>query len=130
MKFKTGNAELTDEGKEPLKGVKEFLDQKDYITTLRVEGQSGNSMAESVSQTLTEKRALSVCKWLVENGVDCKRLIAVGFGSTKPVASNDDPIGKAQNSRIEFIPAALKDKAIGGRPLDGGGVVAGDPCNL
>jgi len=127
--FKTGNAGLTDEGKEVLMQVKEFLVQKDYITSLRVEGHTDNSIAESESQTLTEKRALAVCKWLVENGIDCKRLIAVGFGSTKPVASNDNPVDKAQNRRMEFIPAALRGKAIGGMPLDGGGVVAGDPCN-
>ena len=127
--FQMGSAELTEEGKEALIPVKEFLIQKDYITTLRVEGHSDNSLAESVNQTLTEKRALSVCKWLVENGIDCKRLIAVGFGSTKPVASNDDPMGKSQNRRIEFIPVAIKGKAIGGMPLDGGAVGAGDPCN-
>jgi OOP family OmpA-OmpF porin len=127
--FKTGSAELSDEGKEALKPVKEFLSQKDYITTLRVEGHTDNSGVESTNQKLSEQRALAVCKWLVENGIDCKRLIAVGFGSTKPVASNDDPMGKAQNRRMEFIPAALRGKAIGGNPLDGGGVVAGDPCN-
>ena len=127
--FKTGSDELTDEGKEALIPVKEFLAQKDYITTLRVEGHTDNSVAVSAGQVLTEKRALAVCKWLVENGIDCKRLIAVGFGTTKPIASNDNPIDKAQNRRIEFIPAALRGKAIGGMPLDGGGVVAGDPCN-
>src|SRR6185295_16959843 len=68
--FKTGSAELTDEGKAALIPVKEFLLQKDYITTLRIEGHSDNSLAESASQTLTEKRALTVCKWLVENGID------------------------------------------------------------
>jgi len=127
--FKTGSAELTDEGKEALKSVKEFLLQKDYITTLRVEGHTDNSGVESNNQKLSEQRAFAICKWLVENGIDCKRLIAVGFGSTKPIASNDDPIGKAQNRRIEFIPAALRGKAIGEMPLDGGGSVAGDPCN-
>ncbi len=127
--FKTGSAELTDEGKEALMQVKEFSIQKDYITALRVEGHSDNSLTESAIQTLTEKRALTVCKWLVENGIDCKRLIAVGFGSTKPIAANDSAENKVQNRRIEFIPAALRGKAIGGMPLDGGGVVAGDPCN-
>ena len=126
--FKPGSAELTDDGKEALKPVKEFLTQKDYITTLRVEGHTDNSGVETTNQKLSEQRALSVCKWLVENGIDCKRLIAVGFGSTKPIASNDDPMGKSQNRRMEFIPAALRGKAIGGDPLDGGGVVAGDPC--
>lgn len=129
VSFKTGSAELTDEGKKALKSVKEFLIQKDYITTLRVEGHSDNSALESTNQPLTEKRALSVCKWLVENGIECKRLIAIGFGSTKPVAANDTAENRAQNRRIEFIPAALRGKAIGGLALDGGGVVAGEPCN-
>ena len=127
--FKTGSDELTDEDKEALIAVKEFLVQKDYVTTLRVEGHSDNTLTETSNQTLTEKRALSVCKWLIANGIDCKRLVAVGFGSTKPIAPNDNPGNKAQNRRIEFIPAALKGKAIGGMPLDGGGVVSGDPCN-
>jgi len=127
--FNTGSAELTDEGKEALLEVKEFLVQKDYITTLRVEGHTDNSGAEAANQTLTEKRALAVCKWLVANGIDCKRLVAVGFGSTKPIAANDNPMNKAQNRRIDFIPAAIHGKAIGGTPLDGSGVVAGDPCN-
>ena len=127
--FKTGSAELTDDGKEALKPVKEFLSQKDYISTLRVEGHSDNANAESVNQKLSEQRALAICKWLVENGIDCKRLIAVGFGSTKPIAANDSAENKALNRRIEFIPAAMRGKAIGGMPLDGGGVIAGDPCN-
>ena len=67
--FKTGSAELSDEGKNALKPVKEFLIQKDYITTLRVEGHADNTTAESTNQALTEQRALSVCKWLVENGI-------------------------------------------------------------
>ena len=127
--FKTGSEELTDEGKEVLAQVKEFLVQKDYVTTLRVEGHSDNNGTETANQSLSEKRAFAVCKWLIENGVDCKRLIAVGFGSTKPVASNDTPGDQAQNRRIEFIPAAMRGKAIGGMPLDGGGKVAGDLCN-
>jgi len=126
--FKTGTAELTDEGKEALVSVKDFLIQKDYVTTLRVEGHSDNDAIERDNQALTEKRALAVCKWLIENGIDCKRLIAVGFGSTKPIASNDTPGDKAKNRRTEFIPAALRGKTIGGMPLDGGGIVAGDPC--
>ena len=127
--FKTGSSELTDEGKEALKPVKEFLTQKDYVTSLRVEGHTDNSNAETTNQSLSEQRALAICIWLVENGVDCKRLIPVGFGSTKPVAANDNAENKAKNYRMEFIPAAIRGKAIGGLPLDGGGMTAGDPCN-
>jgi OOP family OmpA-OmpF porin len=117
--FKTGSAELTDEGKTALLPVKEFLVQKDYITTLRVEGHTDNTNAESANQKLSEQRAFAVCKWLVENGIDCKRLIAVGFGSTKPIAANDNIENRAKNRRMEFIPAATRGKAIRVMPLDG-----------
>ena len=127
--FKTGSAELTEEGKLALNPVKEFLTQKDYITSFRVEGHTDNSNAESLNQKLSEQRALSVCRWLVENGIDCKRLIAVGFGSTKPLAANDSAENRAMNRRMEFIPAAIRGKAIGEMPVEGGGVIAGDPCN-
>ncbi len=128
VSFKTGSAELTDEGKEALIQLKDFLTAKDYITTLRVEGHSANDGTEEINQLLTEKRSLAVCKWLIENGIDCKRLIAVGFGSTKPIADNTSPMGKAENRRMEFVMAALRGKEIGGMPLDGGGKVAGDVC--
>ena len=72
---------------------------------------------------------MSVSRALVRRGVDCKRLIPVGFGSSKPVAFEATPEGKAQNQRIEMVNAQLRGIAIGGMPADGGGRVAGDPCS-
>lgn len=126
--FKTGTSELTDEGKEALKPVKDFLMAKDYITLMRVEGHSDNNGNESATQKLTEQRALTVCRWLVANGIECKRLLPVGFGSMKPVASNTTPEGKAANRRMVFALAALRGRLIGGMPADGGGLTAGDVC--
>ena len=126
--FKTGKADLTDEGKEALKPVREYLLAKDYITLLRVEGHTDNAGKAADLQTLSEQRALSVCRWLTANGIDCKRLIPVGFGATKPIADNNTPEGKASNRRMTFAFAALRGNLIGGMPADGGGKVAGDPC--
>ena len=126
--FKSGTSELTDEGKEALKPVKDFLVAKTYVTLMRVEGHSDNGGATADMQKLTEQRAVAVCRWLVANGIDCKRLIAVGFGSNKPIESNDTPGGKAANRRMVFALAALRGNMIGGMPADEGGVVAGDIC--
>jgi len=126
--FKTGSAELTDVGKEALKPVKEFLLAKEYISVMRVEGHADNSGKATDLQQLTEQRALSVCRWLTANGIDCKRLIPVGFGNTKPIGDNNTPEGKAANRRMTFAVASLNGKMIGGMPADGGGKVAGDPC--
>ena len=118
--FKNGTAELTIENQKALQDVKDFLNEKKYVSLMRIEGHfEGNHQN---TQALSEKRALSVCKWLITQGIDCKRLISVGFGNTKPNGAN--------NTRISFVIAALKDKLIGGMPADGGGQIAGDPCKI
>lgn len=125
--FKAGTDEILEESEEPLWVVVDYLEAKTYITLMRVEGHTDDG-DPAKSQDLSERRALAVARWLVKHGVDCKRLIAVGFGSTKPVAANDSPEGKAKNRRMEFVNASLRGKPIGGMPVDGGGKVAGDPC--
>jgi OmpA-OmpF porin, OOP family len=126
--FETGTNKLKPESEASLMHIKQFLDAKTYITLLRIEGHSDNNGLAAANQTLTEKRALTIAKWLVTKGIDCKRLLPVGFGDTKPIAENTTPEDKAQNRRIEIRMAAMRGKAIGGMPLDGGGRVAGDSC--
>lgn len=124
--FKTGIAEILPESEETLKNVKAYLDEKLFITTLRIEGHvSGDNAAEN--QTLSEGRAMAIAKWLAKAGIDCKQLVAVGFGNTKPVvdATSTD---KALNTRTVFAVAALRGHPLGGMTADGGGKVAGDVC--
>ena len=124
--FKTASAELTKESDEALLIIKQYLDEKPYITLLRVEGHTNNATANA--QNLSEKRALAICQKLVSLGIDCKRLIAVGFGETKPIAENSTAEGRAKNTRITFVNIALRDRLIGGIPADGGGVMTGKLC--
>lgn len=126
--FETGSARLKPESDGVLKHIAGFLAAKAYVSRLRIEVHSDSDGAPDANQTLTEQRALAVARALVGHGVDCKRLIAVGFGGTKPVAANDTPAGKAQNRRTEARIAELRGRAIGGMPIDGGGKVAGDAC--
>ncbi len=126
--FETAADKLKDESAAALEIIKNYLTDKSYISLLRVECHTDNTGNENTNQILSEKRALAVCKALVKMGVDCKRLIAVGFGSTKHVADNSTLMGKAQNRRVSFINAALRDHPIGSMPVDGGGKVAGDTC--
>jgi len=126
--YNTGKATLKTESAAAIARVAAYLEAKTYISTLRIEVHSDSMGSDEANQKLTEARSLEVAKALIAKGVDCKRLIAVGFGETKPAADNDTPEGKAANRRTLFVNAALRGKAIGGMPLDGGGVVAGDPC--
>ncbi len=127
--FKAGSDKLQPESTAALEIIKLYLTDKSYISLLRVECHTDNSGDAATNQLLTEKRALAVCIKLIELGVDCKRLIAVGFGGTKPVADNSTPNGKAENRRVSFINVSLRGRAIGGMPVDGGGKIAGDICN-
>ncbi|PTQ89250.1 OmpA family protein [Agitococcus lubricus] len=125
--FIAHTAELTPESRDSLLAIKSFLEQKTYITTLRIEGHVVLTN-EAENLALSQARALAIGQGLVAVGVDCQRLVAVGFGSTKPIALNSTPEGRAENNRIVFAVAALRNRAIGGMPLEGLGVNAGELC--
>lgn len=126
--FETGTAKLKPESDEVLAYVARYLEAKPDITLLRVEGHSDNEGPAGAAQKLTEARSLAVARWLVAKGIDCKRLVAVGFGPNKPVTDNSTPEGRAANRRVVFANAMLRGRAIGGMPTDGGGNPAGDAC--
>lgn len=127
--FKTGTAELDEAAsRDSLVLIKEYLTAKAYISKLRVEGHTDKAGESAANQKLSERRALAVCQWLKAKGVECKRLLAVGFGDTKPVAANSSAEGRAQNRRITVVNAELRGFAIGGLPVDGGGKLAGEVC--
>lgn len=120
--FEKGSAKLSRESEAALGNIKKYLDDKSYISLLRVEGHVDGS--GDANQSLSEARANAVCHWLVSKGIDCKRLLPVGFADTKPVSYESNVL----NTRITFVNAELRGRAIGGMPVDGGGKVAGDAC--
>lgn len=66
-----------------------------------IEGHTDSDGSNALNQTLSENRAGAVKTFLVENGIATERLTSIGFGETKPVASNKTAKGKAQNRRVE-----------------------------
>ena len=67
-----------------------------------IEGHTDADGEDGSNQTLSEKRAQAVVDYLVKAGLSASRFTAVGYGSTRPVATNDSNEGKAQNRRIDF----------------------------
>ena len=43
-------------------------------------------------------------EWLIQAGIDSKRLSATGLGEARPIASNDSPEGRERNRRVELKP--------------------------
>jgi OOP family OmpA-OmpF porin len=106
--FETGTNELTAESEGPLRQLERYLAAKPAITLLRIEGHTDGDGDPAALQALSEARALAVARRLVALGVSCKRLLPVGFGSTKPVAAEDTPAGKAALSSLrETLPRSF-----------------------
>jgi len=73
-----------------------------------VEGHTDSVGGEAMNMRLSQRRAEAVRDFLVSKGVSPDRLEAIGFGPTKPIASNKTARGKAQNRRTEFRIVALE----------------------
>jgi len=127
--FETNSDVIRPESEPVLQIVQDYMEQEEEVTKLRIEGHTDGDGDDKANMDLSKRRAMSVSRWLVGRGTSCKRLVPVGFGETKPIASNATPEGKGQNRRTEFVNAERKRKAIGGKPIDGGGTAAGDSCS-
>ncbi|HRP96966.1 MAG TPA: OmpA family protein [Rhodocyclaceae bacterium] len=77
-------------------------------TLVRIEGHTDSTGSAAYNQTLSENRAQSVGSYLMQRGVDGRRVDMVGYGFTRPIADNNTDWGRAQNRRVEvlIIPAA------------------------
>jgi outer membrane protein OmpA-like peptidoglycan-associated protein/tetratricopeptide (TPR) repeat protein len=72
--------------------------------TLKIEisGHTDNIGSLEYNQKLSDDRAKSVVNYLVGEGIDTSRLISVGYGFAKPIASNSTSQGRQLNRRTEF----------------------------
>jgi len=58
---------------------------------------------DAYNQGLSERRAKAVVNHLVSQGIDQNRLSRIGFGETKPIASNKTQKGRETNRRVEIL---------------------------
>ena len=73
-------------------------------TSFLIEGHTDSTGDAAHNMDLSKRRAEAVKSVLVSQfGIDAARLTTAGLGSTKPVASNNTPQGKAENRRVEFV---------------------------
>lgn len=70
--------------------------------TVEIQGHTDSYGSDSYNQNLSERRAQSVKKELVNQGVNSKRLSTVGFGESQPIADNTSDEGRAYNRRVMY----------------------------
>lgn len=90
---------------------KESLSVLDQVVTvlsghlnykLNVNGHTDNLGDAAENLALSQDRAASVKKYLVSKGLAESRIVATGYGDTKPIADNATAEGKGKNRRVEF----------------------------
>jgi outer membrane protein OmpA-like peptidoglycan-associated protein len=76
---------------------------QEYPTmTIELSSHTDSKGSDEYNQRLSQMRAQSVVEYLVQNGVVKSRLVAQGYGETRPIASNDSDDGRQLNRRTEF----------------------------
>jgi len=69
---------------------------------IEISGHTDTIGSDDTNLELSRRRAEAVADYLKKAGIAAERMTAVGYGNTRPIASNDSEAGRAQNRRIEF----------------------------
>lgn len=77
-------------------------------TVIEVAGHTDSVGTDSYNQQLSERRAGAVANYLGGRGIMRDRMITIGAGESRPIASNDTESGRAQNRRVEITLVPLQ----------------------
>lgn len=101
IQFDTGKATIKSGSTALLEKATGILNEYPDIR-LEIGGHTDSTGDHDENMDLSKRRAESVKKYLIDNGIDGARLETRGYGPDKPIASNDTKDGRAKNRRIEF----------------------------
>ena len=99
--FKSASADLNASFFRVLDSVGLVLKEFDK-TLIDVEGHTDSDGSDDYNRQLSLERATSVGSYLQSHGVNGQRIVALGVGEARPIASNTTPAGKQQNRRVEL----------------------------
>jgi flagellar motor protein MotB/uncharacterized protein YidB (DUF937 family) len=102
INFPTGSAEIPAENVEIIRKSAEVIMRAPAAPAIEIGGHTDNTGDASRNMALSQARADAVREVLVGAGVPAERLIARGYGETRPKATNDTEYGRFQNRRIEY----------------------------
>jgi OmpA-OmpF porin, OOP family len=102
VEFAFNSAEINDLSFRELRKAMTFM-REHPDTKAVVEGNTDSVGGEAYNQKLSERRADAVKDVLVKSDIDAGRLSTIGYGETRPVASNDTEEGRAKNRRVSIV---------------------------
>jgi outer membrane protein OmpA-like peptidoglycan-associated protein len=102
VNFKSGSTLLNPESYHTLNEMVNMLTE-DPAMEIEIRGYTDDTGDFASNQLLSERRAYAVRKYLIDHGINWRRLRATGYGERNPIANNLKPEGRAANRRIEFV---------------------------
>lgn len=100
--FDVGKADLKPESLSELEKIRELLAANAHLK-VQINGHTDNTGNKEANKVLSHKRAESVVQYLIGKGISTDKLSAKGYGSERPLVSNDDEEeGRAINRRTEI----------------------------
>ncbi|MFN8276893.1 MAG: PorP/SprF family type IX secretion system membrane protein [Chitinophagales bacterium] len=99
--FDLDKSELLPESKKQLDQLVTLLNERKNWH-IEIEGNTDDIASEQYNQLLSERRAKAVYEYLIQNGINARRLSYVGYGKRYPVADNTTDEGRQKNRRVEF----------------------------
>jgi outer membrane protein OmpA-like peptidoglycan-associated protein len=100
--FDTGRSDIKSESAAELEKIHQLLVGNPYLK-VQINGHTDNTGNATTNMALSLQRAQAVVKYLIEKGIEGTRVSAKGFGSDRPLVSNDDEAeGRAINRRTEI----------------------------
>ena len=103
LSFESGQSQLQSVNFDLLAKVEKAIDVFPR-SELIIEGHTDSFGGDDLNQTLSQARAESVQQYMINAmRIPTYRLIATGYGETRPVASNETEAGRARNRRIDIV---------------------------
>ncbi len=103
IEFDTNKAVVKPRYHEEIKKFAEVMKNYPELKVI-IEGHTDNVGGKAYNQKLSQRRAESVKKYMVDKfGIDASRLTAKGYGMSKPIADNKTKAGKQKNRRVEAV---------------------------
>ena len=100
--FEKGTTRIISDGASELLDLAYTLVENTEIRVF-IEGHTDNQGDFNDNLRLSQQRVQTIIDYLVSQGVAAERLLGKGYGSTRPIASNDSEKGRKKNRRVSFI---------------------------
>jgi outer membrane protein OmpA-like peptidoglycan-associated protein len=104
--FATGKSEIKSGATANLDRLTTFMNEYPKRTAA-IEGYTDSMGSDEMNQSLSERRADAVKRYLIDQGVGSARLTSTGRGESSPVADNESAAGRQQNRRVEVVISQL-----------------------